>query len=286
MNLGTYPTDTAQNFSIKIVDGSGDPVAGLLNTDVTVFYLKSGDTSFTSKIPTLSEWNELQHGCYQVTFAASELDTAGQFYFYVYHPSYKYELYNLSIQLLSQFTGIEKAEIIVIDQNTDPIQGVAVSIATSDNSRVITYSHITDANGRVFIYLNQGTYKVRLAKNFVNFTLKDLVVPSGGVLETYSGDTFNPDAQTDPDVCLVYGYVQLVSGTSAPDGDVYGYVFTRGTFASGNGILLDKKRVEISDGYFELPLIRGLDVKLELIRQGYVKRFTVPDVASINYASL
>ena len=188
---------------------------------------------------------------------------------------------------MSHNIGIEKAELTVQDQSSNPIQGVAISISDSTDSTTLTYASYTNVNGLINIYLPVGVYKVRMYKSFVEFTLKDLTVTSGGTAVTYQGATFNPAAQTSPSICLLYGYIKDLTNENVEDVVVYVYIYEKGTFINNNGILLGSKKIETdSSGYFSVSLIRELDVILEIKDQGYIKRFTVPDSASVDYSTL
>ena len=94
---------------------------------------------------------------------------------------------------------------ITINDGTDPLPDVDVHVYNSDNT-VFMHTDTTTSLGVATFTLNDGTYKVRLQKVGVSFTVPETLTVSGDTTGTYSGTVVSIGAPVDSDVCRVYEY--------------------------------------------------------------------------------
>jgi hypothetical protein len=72
----------ARETNVKLVSvGSG--VTGVVDTDVTVTFKKTGDTAFSTKTMDTSNWTEIADGYYTIQWDDTEMDTLGSFLYRV-----------------------------------------------------------------------------------------------------------------------------------------------------------------------------------------------------------
>jgi hypothetical protein len=70
------------------------PATTVTYADITVKYKKNGQSVFTTKTVTPSEWVNLGNGIYTLRFTASEMDTTGDFLFTVEGPLFDNFIYD------------------------------------------------------------------------------------------------------------------------------------------------------------------------------------------------
>lgn len=71
------------NVAVRLLDGSGNPVTGVLYSGVTVKYAKAGATSFSTKVLASADWTELGYGIYVLNFSPTDMSTLGTFVYYL-----------------------------------------------------------------------------------------------------------------------------------------------------------------------------------------------------------
>ena len=72
------PLNTAVTLPVIIKDGSGDPVTGVLYSDVECRFSAAGGALGTLAI-TAGNWTEIGRGLYTIDFTTTEIDTEGWF---------------------------------------------------------------------------------------------------------------------------------------------------------------------------------------------------------------
>ena len=113
-------------------------------------------------------------------------------------------------------TGARQITVQVYETGgTTPIPDVTVSIM--DNGETVTIGRkVTDSNGQVVVALDDATYKVRLSKAGVVFTVPETVVVTVDATEILYGDTVVIAAPADPGACRVYDYLFLPGSSDKP----------------------------------------------------------------------
>lgn len=91
-----------------------------------------------------------------------------------------------------------------------------------------------------------------------------------------------PKSVSEPDVCVVFGTLKDVSGAPLSGQKVEAFLNRAGFFTHKAGLIGYASTVLTDDtGYFELPLIRGLDVTVNVPVVGFSTRGFVPNLPSV-----
>ena len=185
-------------------------------------------------------------------------------------------------------TGANQVTLTIQDDDTDPIEGVEVKVYNSAQTLLLGIK-TTDSNGQVVFSLNDGSYKVRLYKSLVDFTVPEDLTVSGVTTDTYTGTllTITSGAGAGecelsifvssqrPTVALssLSGTAQIVSLPAEISGVYYPGLKISGTYSS------TQKRI-----YWVLP--RGATCNFRVPDLGIQAEKAIPDAASADYSTL
>jgi hypothetical protein len=117
---------------------------------------------------------------------------------------------------VTALTGANPVTINVQETDTTPIASVKVSIYAAADTTFSTPlgTGQTNASGVFSFTMDDGAYKVRLAKLQVNFAASEDLTVSGSTTDTYNGTVLTIPVSGEADVCRVYQYARTQSGTS------------------------------------------------------------------------
>lgn len=169
------------------------PVTGKAFGDITCKYFKTGATLQTTFVVTTDDWKEAGEGKYSIRLGAAE---------WIEHSIYQVSIscvgciiYNFPVDTQLYFTpsGANSVTITVQEADLTPIPDVSVVILNSAETLTLL-TGTTNAIGQLVVALNNGTYKVRLSKAMVNFTVPETLVVSGTTADAYTGDPITPTA--------------------------------------------------------------------------------------------
>jgi hypothetical protein len=181
--------------------------------------------------------------------------------------------------------GASQVTVNIQDLSSTPVQGAQVDIFDSTNVNFLT-RHWTDVNGQVVIAIDDGTYSVRIWASGYAFTVPETLTVSGDGSVTYQGQSFlSPSEPSGADKCVIYGIVLDAGGNPIVGAEVEAYAVTpqdEGGYIIGP-LIVDT--ITDTSGYFELELLRELEVnfKIEDADVDVVK--TVPDAPSQWYTT-
>jgi hypothetical protein len=158
--------------------------------------------------------------------------------------------------------GVNTVTITVTDGVT-PLPDVSVAIRNSTDTATLC-SGYTDTNGRFSCSADDGDYKVRLQKNWYNFTTQDLEVV-GDTSATYEGTAANP---VDPGSGkqTIYGYIKDVTGVHVANATVAVRGLSTIPVSGGNLVSpLCESVVSGSDGSFSINVLKGIEIEMRFI---------------------
>jgi hypothetical protein len=136
----------------------------------------------------------------------------------------------------------------------------AVTVTVEDDESALLDAKTTDALGQVAFALDDGTYKVRLRKAFVSFTVPETLVVSGATTETYEGVPFSATPPS-PGMQTLYGYAKTISSVAAGGDTVT--VAPQKQILDGQVISSEPGTATVdSDGYFEIALVQDAKVRI------------------------
>lgn len=114
-----------------------------------------------------------------------------------------------------------------------------------------------------------------------------LVIDAGSITTFYERHIFGgPKTLAEPSLCKVYGTLKDVSGKPLAGQKVEAYLNRAGYFTHKAG-LIGYAATTITDemGYFELPLVVGLDVTVNVPIVGFSSRGYVPNTDQVELTS-
>lgn len=176
------------------------------------------------------------------------------------------------------FAGARQIEITIEDTGGSPIQGAQIDLYDATNTVFLTRIW-TDIAGEVNIALDDGTYNLRIWATGYSFTVPESLVVTADASVTYQGAT-GPTFPSSPDLCVIYGYV--VDGGGAPIGGACVTAEPTTPQAPGGSQAVEYPIHVLTrqDGYFEMELLREMEVRFQIEDTGYDELKTVPDAAS------
>lgn len=272
----------------RIMNGAA-PVLSLVNSDFTKTVHKDGVVDATVATVT-----EIADGYYRVVFAPNDTgfwsihvtrDADGVVYISRTEKVMANDLDDIAPLTPS---GAFPVTITVQDGVPAPIAGVIVDIWDNGVTTLLG-SMVTDGAGQVSFSLANGTYKVFPRKEMWDFSgMPFTLVVSGGpaTLGITGSEQFIRSA-TSPSKCKVWGYLRDVNGLPIKDAPIQikrnGPIVT----PSNDGIGETAKQITTNRlGFFEVELVRGVSVIMNIHNQGWQKTFTVPDQSNIDFFSI
>lgn len=122
----------------------------------------------------------------------------------------------------------------------------------------------------------------------VIFVYKDIDVDGQGTdVEEYERHVYGGRESSEaPGTCIIYGTLRDVSGSPLAGQKVEAYLNRAGFFTHKAGLIGYAATVLTNEtGYFELPLIKGLDVTINVPIIGFTQRGFVPSVTSVELST-
>ena len=192
-------------------------------------------------------------------------------------------------------TGANSVTLTIQDDNSDPVQGISVTIKNSGQTAVIAGPGTTNSSGQVIFNLDDGSYKAIVSTTTIYETLAaQTLTVSGTTTATYTITRHVIPSPSDPTLCRVYGYIldprgETISGTQV----IFQLEDPTSTEVSTNLVSIDTLIVRTNgDGYFYADLIRSsqftpsVDYKVSCEKVGLRTTITVPDSATASLNSL
>ncbi len=216
------------------------------------------------------------------------------------YTEYVYKMDNTSVQIYGkvilhdiadQANGANQVTITVNDGVPVPILGVEVQVWNAAQT-VMLDSKSTNASGQVVFALDDGSYKVRLAKPQYSFTVPEDLTVSGTTTDTYAGaaivitpgsgagecevSIFAASQRPTVNLANLEGSAEIISLPAELSGIFYPGLKVKGTYDSVNGRI-----------FWVLP--RGATVQFKVDDLGISSsdaQKAIPDSASADYSDL
>jgi hypothetical protein len=196
---------------------------------------------------------------------------------------------NQSILAQVTGTGNRAVTIHIQDALAAPIADVLVRIGTA--------SIYTDPSGNAVFALDDGIYSVYLRKAFVTFTVPESLTVAGDGTYPFTGAIFAPSVPTQPNTCVVYGYVIDNGGDPVVGADIFINETDDNTFSNTQKVVLNKQTTSDATGLWELEIIRSSELvpatssyeaSITNDSTGFRKVYeiTVPDADSAEFSTI
>lgn len=293
-------------FPVFAADGH-TKVSGLPQSNFTIAFRFNGEI-IPAPVFVFDEPDD--DGEYRIQVAAGELDQLGFYQIEVLIQS-NLQIWAVGIQSIDNlmdviqgiFMGTEQVNIDVVDAVPAPITDVIVQVFDSGMSRLIQGGRTNQPAGRLTTTLDPGTYKVILSKSLTSFTnpYTITVADTGGLTPqtfTLVGVPLSISPPASPQFCRVYGYLQSMTGQYSDKYNVQisgvgsgdrSYVAGTGAIdAEPQGVAKDHKVIRPSKttGIWEIDLVRGTYVRIQIESQSIDKVFRVPDASMVNFRDI
>ena len=289
-----------QRFEILIlVAGSGHVGVTLADPNLLLYVVQNG-ASVATPVATLglvmTEVDSVNHpGVYTMTLTPAATGDLSVVALYtggtVPQVAWQWDVFTNDLSdlalLVSAYTGAATATITVVDALAAPIANVQVDIYASDDTTLLASGLVTDVLGVVTVALNDGSYRVHLTKSRVTFTTPEVLTMSGATPVTYSGVVAAAGVPVSPALCTVYGTLTDLAGSALLNTGIRATVVSHPVFVGGAGVSVETPETFTdAAGYFELTLLRGAVVNLEIDAIGLRQQVTIPNAATSDFISL
>jgi hypothetical protein len=166
---------------------------------------------------------------------------------------------NNILTIIQPIAGSNQITFVFLDQNTNPIPDVKVTIKNQTNLITLAVG-ATDTNGELVLGLPTGVFNVLFFKSFISFPTQPYpLTVSGNATVTINCTTFQPTAPA-PNLCACYCYLTDASGNPVANILFRAKLVSNFPYSPGSTMLATKDYVEsISDatGYISLNLLQG-----------------------------
>lgn len=296
--MSSYNKNDIIERTVLLLNGTV-PAVGITNSNVSVKYKKTGQTSFQTLTVTTLNWIEIGNGFYTLVFSPIETDTVGTF------------AYNATG---AGFDNLVFDQINIVDPNSDlsqqsyfqdaPVERTVYLELAGIAATTVLYSDVAcqikksgqlgfgakSLNIENWANLGNGFYLLKFSADDMSRVGSFVYTLSGVKFDNFAYDEFTilpaPDV-TVKDKCVVKGQFLGVHGDSAANIKVSAHA-VEFPARSGNRIVAGDIAFTFLDssGKFELPLLRNATVLLEAPRAGIRHQIVIPDKPSANLIDL
>lgn len=282
------------------------PALGITGASLTCKYRKEGQSSFTNKILTSSNWVEVGVGYYVIKFTAQEMDTAGDFYYTLAGSGFdNFQFDEFEVESASPTGGFVTTpqgkpteRNVYLTMDDEPVTGISPNSVElhyrKEGQYTFTTKPLSNSNWEE---VGDGTYVIKFTaqemdtagyffytlvsgefNNFLydEFTIESTSPPGGGTVAS------------EPQVCVVRGTIRNVGGSpSGRHSRILARPVEFPTSINGNLISADAQWVyPNSDGSFQFSLIQGSTVIFEIERTGIRAQVVIPTKPMANIVDL
>lgn len=318
LRQSTASQEVLLGMFLDSIDGVTPKTAlSIANTDIKIW--KHGATTLASK--TSGGATHISNGLYYIVLDATDTDTPGSFMIHCHvsgalpvralctvlpanifdslFGSDKLEVDIVQVAAavvtdidefkadITQLTGIAgiNATTLTITDGTDPLDGVSVAIYNSANTIFIT-STTTNSSGVATVYLDDGSYKVRLSKAGYGFTNPESLTVSGVTTDTYTGEGVVTESAES---CRLYEYcfaqdgiTPLATVTSLATIRTLPYDYDN-RLHSVDGVI---GTYDATSGFLYWDIVRGCRVLVTITELGISSYVDIPDASTVRLANL
>lgn len=193
----------------------------------------------------------------------------------------------------------EKDTVTITVQDADEVLVSSALVSVFNIHGGLVTQKKTNISGVASMVLEDGTYQVEIEKEGFRAPLTKLVVSGSSAAVITAIDLKIQAPIPTLRLCRIYGHVIDMTGHPFIDADVLvepvgvavrAYVRQGGSGINplNQGVMRDKRaiRARNSDGYWEIDLVCGSIIRINIPSLGLIRMFRVPEVAAINLADV
>lgn len=156
--------------------------------------------------------------------------------------------------------GANQVTITVQEADLTPIPDVAVRILNSAQTALLK-TGTTDSLGQVVVSLNDGSYKIRLAKGMVNFTVPETLTVSGTTTKSCTGTIITPTV-TSPTAQALIIIPDDLNVIYNPDAVIYAEICLGNNYSGTSTLTREKIYAVDHTTYFQIDVAQGETVRV------------------------
>ena len=296
--MASYVINTQVERTVLLLN-AGSPVPGVLPAAVTVQYKKAGQASFSTLAMTSLNWLEIGGGYYTLIFAPAQMDTSGTFAYNATGGAFDNLIFDQFNVIDPSLSGEQQAYF----QDVASERTVFLSLAGIPSATVLPANVLCSIkkSGQIgfssklltienWINLGGGYYNLKFSVEDMSRVGTFVYTLVGADFDNFAYDEFvilAAEDTTTKDKCIVSGQFISLSGDTAKQIRVTARTVdfpakTGDRIVSGDEVFtyLDFQ------GKFELPLLRGSTVIIEVPRAAIRNQVNIPDTATANLIDL
>lgn len=289
-------TEVERNLLLTL---AGIPVSGIVSGSLTLDVKKNGQTSFSNLVVTPTMWIDLGGGYYSLTIPSSVTDVAGTFTYKLAGPGFDNLVFeqfslmdsNLSNVQQSYFQDVPAERTVYLELAGVPAPAITPASVVC---KIKKTGHNAFTNKTLsldnWVNLGGGYYTIKFSGDDTSRVGTFTYTLSGAGFDNFAYDEFSILAGVDTtvqDKCVVKGKFIGLSGERASLIKVTARAIEFPA-RSGNRIVAgDVIWTNLNyDGSFELPLLRGATVLLEVPRAAIRHQIAIPDSPTAELTNL
>ncbi len=187
-------------------------------------------------------------------------------------------------------SGTETVVLTVVDTAHDdaPVPDMLVNIFNEAETAFITYGR-TDASGELTVFLDVGSYALRLYKPGVSVSPTSLEVTGGGTELEIEVESVAIEPPADPQLCRLYADFLTQGGLPKEDFRIFVTNLQRPDASSSAALaVVDKSNTYTTDslGHVQFDAVRGTRLRVSFVGTKLSRDIIVPDQPAANLLTL
>ena len=296
--MSSYALNTSIERTV-LLTLAGSPVSGITSAAVTVDIKKAGQATFSNMVLNPSEWIDMGGGFYTVTFLPVVTDVPGTFAYKITGAGFDNLIFEQIVLMDPANSGSQQSYF----QDTPSERTVFLSLAGVPATN-IAYADVACQTKKAghnafsnkilnidnWINLGGGYYTIRFSGSDMSKVGSFVYTLAGVGFDNFAYDEFAilaaPDTTVE-DKCIVTGKFISLSGNKASQIKVCARAIEFPAKSGNRIVAADVIWTTLSyDGSFELPLLRGATVIVEVPRAGIRHQIEIPDTPSAELTQL
>lgn len=296
--MSSYAINTSVERTV-LLTLAGAPVAGLTSAVVTVKIKRAGETAFSTMALNPPEWIDMGGGYYTLTFLPAVTNIAGTFAYNITGVGFDNLVFDQIVLMNPANSGSQQSYFQDVASERTVFLSLAgtpsVAVLHSDlvcNTKKAGHNSFSSKvlNLENWINLGNGYYTIRFSAADMSKVGSFVYTLAGSEFDNFAYDEFSILAAADTtvaDKCIVTGKFINLAGNMASQIKVSARAVDFPAKTGNRIVAADTICTTLSsDGSFQLSLLRGATVIIEVPRAGIRHQIVIPDTPSAELTSL